>query len=171
MASIETTRENLPAVMRLAAEILREPSFPESEFALLKQEELANIEQQKSEPTQIAFTAFNRHIAPYPRGDVRYTSTPEEDIAEITSTTLDQVKQFYKDFYGASNGQLTVIGDFDPQEISKLTSELFGNWKSPKPYARVPSVLADIKPVNQSFPAPDKANAFCRRFPVRHEGR
>src|SRR6185312_14951070 len=33
--TIETTRENLPAVMRLAAEILREPSFPESEFALL----------------------------------------------------------------------------------------------------------------------------------------
>src|SRR5205807_8677644 len=122
--SIETTRENLPAVMRLAAEILREPSFPESELALLKQEELAGIEQQKSEPTQIAFTAFNRHISPYPKGDIRYVSTPEEDIAELNAATLDQAKQFYKDFYGASNAQLTVIGDFDPQEISKLACDL-----------------------------------------------
>lgn len=158
--SIETTRENLPAVMRLAAEILREPSFPDSEFALLKQEALAGIEQQKSEPTQIALTAFNRHVTPYPKGDVRYNSTPDEDVAEINAATLDQAKQFYKDFYGASDAQLTVIGDFDPQEITKLTSELFGNWKSPKPFARVPSVLFDVKPVNQSFPAPDKANAF-----------
>lgn len=157
---IETTRENLPAVMRLAAEILREPAFPESEFSLLKQEELAGIEQQKSEPTQIAFTAFNRHFSPYPKGDVRYVSTPDEDIAELSAATLDQAKQFYKDFYGASNAQLTVIGDFDAQEISKLATELFGGWKSPKPFARVPSVLRDIKPTNQTFPAPDKANAF-----------
>ena len=30
--TIETTRENLPEVMRLVAEILREPTFPDAEF-------------------------------------------------------------------------------------------------------------------------------------------
>ncbi len=158
--SIETTRENLPAVMRLVAEILREPAFPASEFDLLKQENLAGIEQNKSEPTQIAFTAYGRHLSPYPKGDVRYISTPEEDIAEINATTLDQAKQFYKDFYGASNAQLTVIGDFDDKEIAKLATDLFGDWKSPRPFTRVPSLFKDVAPVNQSFPAPDKANAF-----------
>jgi zinc protease len=159
-ASIETTRENLPAVMRLVAEILREPAFPANEFDLLKQENLAGIEQQKSEPTQIAFTAFNRTLNPYSKGDVRYVSTPEEDIAEINAATLDQAKQFYKDFYGASNGELTVVGDFDDKEIAKLAIDLFGNWKSPKPFVRVPTLFKDVAPVNQSFPTPDKANAF-----------
>ncbi|HYY41549.1 MAG TPA: pitrilysin family protein, partial [Pyrinomonadaceae bacterium] len=158
--SIETTRENLPAVMRLVAEILREPAFPASEFELLRQENLAGIEQQKSEPTQIAFTAFSRVMNPYPKGDVRYVTTPEEDVTEITAATLDQAKQFYKDFYGASNGQLTVIGDFDPAEIASLTKQLFGDWKSPRPFTRVPSVFKDVTAINQSFPAPDKANAF-----------
>ncbi|HEX8180931.1 MAG TPA: pitrilysin family protein, partial [Pyrinomonadaceae bacterium] len=158
--SIETTRENLPAVMRLVAEILREPAFPASEFELLRQENLAGIEQQKSEPTQIAFTAFSRVMNPYPKGDVRYVTTPEEDVADITAATLDQAKQFYKDFYGASNGQLTVIGDFDPAEIASLTKQLFGDWKSPRPFTRVPSVFKDVAAINQSFPAPDKANAF-----------
>src|SRR5262249_20269151 len=41
VASIETTRENLPDVLRLVAEILREPTFPKEEFDQLKQEELA----------------------------------------------------------------------------------------------------------------------------------
>ncbi|HLR04400.1 MAG TPA: pitrilysin family protein, partial [Pyrinomonadaceae bacterium] len=157
---IETTRANLPAVMRLMAEVLREPAFPEKEFDLLKQEHLAGIEQQKSEPTQIAFTAFNRQISPFPKGDPRYVSTPDEDIAELNAATLDSAKQFYHDFYGASNAQLTVVGDFDEQEITRLTTQLFSDWKSPRPFKRVPSVFRDIAPANQTFQAPDKANAF-----------
>ncbi len=160
VVTIETTRENLPAVMRLVAEILREPSFPANEFELLKQERLANIEQNKSEPTQVAFTAFSRTLSPFPRGDVRYITTSEEDVADVNAATLEQAKQFYQDFYGASNGTLTVIGDFDSAEISKLAGELFGDWKSPRPFARVPSVYKDVAAVNQSFPTPDKANAF-----------
>ena len=158
--TIETTRENFPAVMLLVAEILREPSFPADEFDQLKRQNLAAVEEQKSEPTQIAFTAFGRHLSPYPKGDVRYISTPEETIAELNAVTLDQAKQFYHDFYGASNAQLTVVGDFDDKEIAELATKLFGNWKSPKPFARVPSVYKDVAVVNQSFPAPDKANAF-----------
>ncbi len=157
---IETTRANLPAVMRLMAEVLREPAFPEKEFDLLKQEHLAGIEQQKSEPTQIAFTAFNRQISPFPKGDPRYVSTPDEDIAELNAATLDSAKQFYHDFYGASNAQLTVVGDFDEQEITKLTTQLFSDWKSPRPFKRVPSIFREIAPANQTFQAPDKANAF-----------
>jgi zinc protease len=158
--SIETTRENLPAVMRLMAEVLREPSFPANEFDLLKQEELAGIEQNKSEPTQIAFTTFARALSPYPKGDVRYVTTSDEDLANVTATTLDQAKQFYQDFYGASNGQLSVIGDFDEKEVAKLVTDLFGTWKSPKPFTRVPSIYRDVAATNQSFQTPDKANAF-----------
>lgn len=157
---IETVRENLPAVMRLVAEVLREPAFPETEFEQLKREQLASIEQNKSEPTQIAFTAFNRTLSPYPKGDVRYISTPDEDVAEINAATLDQVRQFYKDFYGASNATLTVVGDFEPKEVGGLARQLFGDWKSPRPFTRVPSLYKDVAAVNQSFPAPDKANAF-----------
>jgi zinc protease len=158
--TIETTRENLPAVMRLIAEVLREASFPANEFDLLKQEELANAEQQKSEPTQIAFTEFGRRLSPYPKGDVRYISTNEETVADLNAATLDQAKQFYRDFYGSSNAQLSVIGDFDEKEVAGLASELFGNWKSPKAFVRVPSIYTDVAATNQSFLTPDKANAF-----------
>jgi zinc protease len=157
---IETVRENLPAVMRLVAEILREPAFPETEFEQLKREQLAFIEQNKSEPATVAFTAFGRHLSPYPKGDVRYVSTPDEDVADITAATLDQARQFYRDFYGASNATLTVIGDFDEKEIAGLAKSLFGDWKSPRPFTRVPQVFKDVASVNQSFPTPDKANAF-----------
>ena len=160
VVSIETIRENFPAVLRLVSEILREPAFPASEFEQLKQETLAQIEEQRSQPQSVAGTAFSRHLNPYPKGDVRYTTTPDEDIAEVNAATLDDIKKFYADFYGGSNGEMAVVGDFDAKEIEKLANELFGSWKSPRPFARLITVYKDIPAINQSFETPDKANAF-----------
>ncbi len=157
--SIETTRENLPAVLSLAAECLRESTFPAAEFETLKQETLASIEQGKSEPEQIAGTAYQRHLNPYPKGDVRYVPTSDEELAEVKATSLEDVKKFYSDFYGASNGELAIVGDIDAKAAGKLAQDLFDNWKSPRSYARVPGVYHDVAPAHESFEAPDKANA------------
>jgi zinc protease len=159
-ATIETTRENLPAVMRLVAEILREPSFPAKEFDLLKQDLITSIENQRSEPTAIAFNAFSRHMSPYPKGHVNYVKTTDEEIADLKAVTLDDVKKFYSDFYGADHGELAVVGDFDEKEITKLAGELFGGWKSKRPFARIPQLYSDVKPLSKAFETPDKANAF-----------
>ena len=159
-ASIETTRENLPAVMKLIAEILREPAFPADEFEQLRQEQLAGIEAQRSEPTQIAITEAMRHLRPYPKGHVNYTATPDESIADLKAVTLDDVKKFYADFYGASTGELAVVGDFDEKEIAKLTNDLFGNWKSKMPYVRIAEKFNEVAAINRNLEAPDKANAF-----------
>ncbi len=157
---IETTRENLPAVLRLVAEILREPAFPASEFEQLKEEELAGIEQQRSEPTAVGVTEIRRYLSPYPKGHPNYVSTPDEDVAELKAATLDEVKKFYADFYGASNGEMAVVGDFDDKEVARLAGELFGGWKSPRPFQRIANPYHDVAPLNKSLETPDKANAF-----------
>ena len=159
--SIETTRENLPAVLTLAAECLRESAFPATEFEQLKQETLADIEQGRSEPQQIASTAYRRHLSPYPKGDVRYISTPDEDLAEVKAATLEDAKKFYADFYGASVGELALVGDFDAEGghgSGGAVSSAAG--RAPRSFTRVPNVFQDVPAVNKSFEAPDKANAF-----------
>jgi zinc protease len=158
-AFIETTRENLSAVMRLVAEILREPSFPEAEFEKLKQESITAIESQRNEPQAAALIAFNRHMNPYPKEDVRYAGTLEEELADIRALKLDDVKKFYADFYGASTGELAVVGDFEQKQIESLATELFGAWKSPRPFARLATGYKEIPAVNLSFETPDKTNA------------
>src|SRR5205085_7173604 len=64
-ATIETTRENLPAVLKLVAEILREPAFPAAEFEQLKQEQLAEIEQGLSDQKTVGVNAYQSHISAY----------------------------------------------------------------------------------------------------------
>ena len=159
-ASVETTRENLPAVLRLVAEILREPAFPADEFEQLRSQRLAGLEEDKSEPQAIAVQNLQSYLRPYPKDDIRYIPTIDESIANMRAVTLDEAKTFYKDFYGASNGELSLVGDFDPGEVTRLVTDLFGTWTSPKPFTRLSDTYRDITAVNRTFETPDKANAF-----------
>ena len=159
-ASIQTIEENLPGALRLAAEILREPSFPDSEFETVRQQRIAAVEAGKSDPQSLALTEYRRHTNPYPRGDVRYFSTPDEQIEDLKKVTLDDVKKFHQQFYGASVGEISVAGQFNSGEISGLVAELFGNWKSPGSYTRVISAYHKVAPENQKIETPDKQNAF-----------
>jgi zinc protease len=158
--TIETTRDNLPAVLRLVGEILREPSFPANEFEQLKQETLASIEIERGEPTVVASIAMERHIKPYPKGHPKYVYTKEEEIAELKAAKLENVKKFHSEFYGAQSGELAVVGDFNEKEITKLAGEIFGKWKSQRPFKRISESYKDVGIRNQSFETPDKANAF-----------
>jgi len=157
--NIETEREYLPDAIRQVASIIKNASFPEDEFSKLIDERLAQLEEQKSQPMALAQNAIQRIINPYPKDDVRYNSTFEEDIDMLKTVNLDEVKSFYNDFYGGEDGSITVVGDFDQEEIQPILVEEFGTWKSPKPYKRLDAVLFEVDAKDHEIETPDKANA------------
>lgn len=157
---VTTTRGNLPEVVKLIAEIVQEPSFPQAEFDQLKASSLTNLENERSEPTPIAVRTANIAFNKYPKGDIRYNGTLDEDISDVKAVTLEDLKNFHRDFYGASAGELAIVGDFEEKEISPLLTQLFGNWKAKNPYQRIPSEYSDIPAINKTIETPDKANGF-----------
>ena len=159
-ASINTVRAGLIGSLRLSAEILKTPSFPEAEFEQIRQESIAGQEASRSEPQAIAGVARSRHVNRYPADDPRAVLTIDETIAALKKVTLNEAKAFYTDFYGASNVEIAVVGDFDPAEVRAVTEELFGSWKSPKPYAVIKRDWQKLPVANEMFETPDKTNAF-----------
>jgi zinc protease len=160
-ASIRTFEPTLADSLRLVRELLREPSFPEMEFEQIRQMSLASIENERSEPGSLASLELSRHLtARYPRGDVRYTSTLDELIEDVKKVTLDDVRSFYSQFYGVGEGELAIVGQFDPAQMQKLVSQLFGDWKSPARYERVPNPYTTVTPINHKIETPDKQNAY-----------
>jgi zinc protease len=157
---IETTRPSLAGVLGLLGEVLREPAFDSTEFRTLVQENLAQIEQQKSEPSARASIALRRYLNPFPKGDPRYTATLDEQAAEYGAATVGDARRFYDDFYGASQAELAVVGDFDPAQVTRLVSDRLGDWRSAQAYARVPQVYQDRPDTSIVIETPDKANAF-----------
>ncbi|HKB71611.1 MAG TPA: pitrilysin family protein [Thermoanaerobaculia bacterium] len=157
---IETVRANLPDVLKLVVEVLREPAFPEKEFELLREESLADIEQQLSDPRAIAVNNFERHLNDFPKGDVRYVETPQEEKADVQAVKLEDAKKFWERFYGASHAQIAIVGDFDPAAVMPVLEEGLGSWTSAESFERVPHPFQDIAPADRSFETPDKANAW-----------
>ena len=155
----ECATENLPGVLQLVAEILREPSFPEAEFKQIKEEELRELEEGKSSPQALAFNRLQRHLNPWPAGDVRYIATPEEEIAGVTAVSLDQLAAFHRDFYGVSAAELAIVGDFDPAQVEPLVRELFGDWKAAQPHQRLSHSYRDVPPITDLIETPDKESA------------
>ena len=102
-ASIQTVRDNLPEALRLVAEILRQPSFPEAEFEQLKRASLTSLEAQRSDPGALATVEIRRHLDPYPQDHWLYSTSIDERIERIRNVRLDEVRACYQDFFGASN--------------------------------------------------------------------
>lgn len=159
MVNIQAPRANLPDVLKLVAEVLRQPSFPEKEFDEYKQQMMAGVESSRREPQILARIALAQHLNPYPVGDIRHAMSNDEVLEGLKKTTLDDARSFYKDFYGASDGEFVIVGDFDPEATQKLASSLFGDWKSPRPHRRILMPYKPAEATNQSIKTPDKANA------------
>src|SRR3989442_6098046 len=144
------------------AEVLRQPSFPNEEFEQLRRSSPASIDTEGSDPGALVGLALARHLTPYPPEHWLYSATLDERSARLQALSLDDVKRCYGDFYGASDSELAVVGDFDPEQIARLAQELFGGSKSPRPYARIPLRIADVPPFDDVINTPGKANAVLR---------
>ena len=168
-ANIQTLEANMAGSLRFARELLREPSFPEAEFEQIRQQRIAAAESSKTEPTSLASLDLSRHMnARYARGDVRYTSTIDEQIEDLKKVTLDEVRNFYAQFYGTGEGEITISGQFDPAPMQKLVTELFGDWKSAGHYERIANTYAKVEPINHKIETPDKQNAlFVVAMPMK----
>ncbi|MDE3173408.1 MAG: insulinase family protein [Gemmatimonadota bacterium] len=158
--SIQSTRENLPAVLSLADEVLRHPSFDSTEFSALVDEMVAQFESQSKEPTTLAFLGLQRRLTPYPEGDPRYVGTVAEDIATLKTMKLADVRKAYDDFFGAGAGQIAVVGDFDTTAVRAQLDTMFAGWKSRSPYTPMVNRLFAVTASRDTIDTPDKANAM-----------
>jgi zinc protease len=168
-ANIQTLEANLGDSLRLTRELLRESTFPAAEFEQVRQQRIAVAENSRTEPDSLATLEMNRHFnARYPRGDVRYSPTIDEQIEDLKKVTLDDVHQFYEHSFGPGEGEIVVSGQFDPVEIRKLVTEFFGDWKGASHYERIRRMYAPIEAINHKIETPDKQNAdFVVRMPMK----
>jgi len=159
---IEARGENLVPALRLAAEALREPSFPPSEFEELKRAALTGTEAQLSDPNAKADIRLSRHLEPYPVGHRNYTPTIEERIELIRKTTLKDSQACYAQLMGATGADFSAVGEFDQEALAKAVGELLGPWKTPHPFKRIPSQYFERSAMTDQAATPDKANAVLR---------
>ncbi|VAW41923.1 Zinc protease [hydrothermal vent metagenome] len=157
--SISTTKPNLPAVLDLIEDIVKNPAFNQQELEVLKQEQIVSLEQQKQQPSAQVFRQLGRYLSPHEPGHPLYNMSIDDEIAAIKSVSTDELKNFHATFIGAQNADIGVVGDFDTDTIQNKLNQTIGNWSSKANYARVKSAVASVDSINQFIDTPDKAGA------------
>jgi len=113
-----------PQMAALVADVVRNPKFPESELARLKANMLRNLAVSLSQPQNLALQKFRAVLY----GDHAYGRLfPTE--ANVKAFTLDQVRGFYKDTYGAGRSRLYVVGRFDAAAVEAAIRKAFDGWQ------------------------------------------
>jgi zinc protease len=131
---IDVLQEFAPDAVKLLADVAEHPRLPQSEIDRLKNDALRQIALQNSQPQTIALVRFRKILY----GDHPYAIVVPAE-ADIKKLTIQDVKDFYTENFGAQRAHLYVAGKFDAAAVKKAISESFANWsKGPARLENVP---------------------------------
>jgi zinc protease len=116
--------EFAPEMVRLVADLARNPSFPASEVPRIQANRVRQLAIAKSQPQSLAQEKFRAVL--YPNHSYgRIYPTPEM----IQGYTVDQIRAFHNANFGAARSHLYVAGRFDSQAMETAIREAFGDWQ------------------------------------------
>jgi predicted Zn-dependent peptidase len=139
--SIDVLNESGVEAVKLVADVVRNPSFPEADFARRRNDRLRRLSIARSQPQRLAEEKFVSVLYPdHPYG--RLLPTAEE----LQALTLEQVRGFHAANFGAARAHLYLIGRFDAGQLEAAVRAAFGDWKRGTEAApRPPSPHAERK--------------------------
>ncbi|MFN5514381.1 MAG: M16 family metallopeptidase [Cyanobacteriota bacterium] len=125
--NLKTITADFPAILALAARLLREPAFPEDELRLVKHQTLQTLQSQRSQPFNVAFQQLRQAMYPdHPYG-LSLLGT-ETSLPQITRQDLLDYHQAY---FRPDNFVISLSGNFDSEAMAALVEKTFQDWPIP----------------------------------------
>lgn len=116
--------------------IINAPTFDEKEFERVRKQVMIAFESRKQSPGTIASEAFYKGLY----GNHPYASPSIGTIESIKMLTRDDLLEFYKKYYVASNALVTIVGDVDKVKAAELAEQIVGDLPTGKKATGLPAV-------------------------------
>lgn len=133
--------KDVPLLVSLIAEQLREPAFAAEEFAKEKKQLAGSLRRSLESTDYRAEETFSRNV--YPAGHPNRISSVTEMLAAVETATLDQVKAFHTAHYGPQHFTLVAVGDIDPAALKTTVSSSFTGWSGGGNVPTAPKITTD----------------------------
>ncbi|MEO8415364.1 MAG: pitrilysin family protein [Ginsengibacter sp.] len=159
--SVNTDKEHLNAALDLLADMLLHPSFDKAEFDKMVLDMKSEYEANRSDPQFVASAAVSKKTSLYPKGHPYYPESIDENLEDLRNATVDDLKNFYTNFYGANNASVAFVGNIDEQAIKSFLEKSPGSFTSKQRYAGIEDKYFDVKGSLETINIPDKTNAMC----------
>lgn len=131
--------KHLDAALKIYADVVLNPTFPEKEFARLKEQRRTSLLQQKDRAATIASLSFNKIIYgdnhPYGRNNAGTD-------ASLKAMTRDDLVAFYQKYYRPNNATLIIVGDVKLPAMAASLEKLLASWQP----ATVPALQLPATP-------------------------
>ncbi|MDH5737352.1 MAG: insulinase family protein, partial [Gammaproteobacteria bacterium] len=127
--SLNTLKTTLDDALKLFAEVILEPAFPEKEFTRLKSNQITRIRNEQSNPSSMAIRVLPGLI--YGNGHA-YSNplTGSGTVASVGDITLSDLKNFHQTWFKPNNATLIIVGDTRLADILPAIRKHFGGWKA-----------------------------------------
>ncbi len=110
-------------LLRLVAELTQQASFPADEFERERRQLVEGLRIERTTPGFLAGERMRRVLfGAHPYGTV----SPTE--AQVEGYRLEQLKDFYREYYRPGNALLVMVGDFSPQAMLAQIEKVFASW-------------------------------------------
>ncbi|MGH9970039.1 MAG: M16 family metallopeptidase [Pyrinomonadaceae bacterium] len=120
-SSLTTFGDN---VLQLIADVTRNPSFPENEVELIRQNTKESLRQQRAQPSFLATEMVSRVIfGKHPYSVIAPT------LESLDATTRERIVEFHRSMFLPNNAVLFVVGDVQTDSLLKRVESLFGDWR------------------------------------------
>lgn len=127
---LSALKPNLAASLALAADVVRNPAFAQSEIDRLKPRWIQSIAQEKAQPVQLAL----RTLPAILYGDGHSYSVPytgSGTVAAIEGMSRDDLVAFHTDWIRPDNATIFMVGDITLDEATAALEGTFGDWQAP----------------------------------------
>ncbi len=141
--SFHSLTEDLGTVFDLAAEIIREPTFPADELDKVRQQTITGLKEQESDTGAMATRALREQL--YPVGHP-YRIPVSGDIESVTAMTSDDLAAYHRRAFGPKATTVALVGGVRAiEEVVAQVERVFAGW--------MPEVAAPL--AVPTVPAPD----------------
>lgn len=129
--------DKFETAMKLMAEVVRTPTFPEKELEILRQQELLGLMIQAKTPEYAADRELRKRVF----GTHPYARTAIGEPANIQALQVGDLKSWWNTFVRPDTAVMYIAGDIEPAAARSIAEQYFGDWKVDveKPALMVPS--------------------------------
>ena len=126
--SLQCLTPHLAESLDLAVDVLRNPTFPESEWARVHAQSLAALRADRDNAEARAYRGLLRALYG-PDHPYRVPSDGEEET--VARLTRDDLLAFHARFHGPGRAACIVAGDVDPDAFAEALDDRLADWSGP----------------------------------------
>ncbi|MGA7954269.1 MAG: pitrilysin family protein [Gloeobacterales cyanobacterium] len=119
----EALAEDTEKVLKIGADVLRNPTFPTDEFQRAQARALVGLKAELDNPSAVARRTFYETVFP---ADHPFHNQPT--LESIQSLKPEDLQKFHQQYYRPDNATLVVVGDVDLVQTKRWIHQYFGTW-------------------------------------------